>query len=144
MKAKSERNNKIAIIKPACKLCGKSGKLTKTNCCRQWICDDEDQYVLFSYARNICHRNHDRYTLCAMHYHEGHAGDWKECKKCKKHIDKTEMYVWYGTNEYNFEKLPNPPYFKSTKCSNCNKIINLGEESYSISGGGYFCENCSD
>ena len=131
-------------MKSVCGLCGKSGKLTKTSCCRQWICDDEDQYALFSYARNSCHRNHDRFTLCTMHYHEEHSGDWKKCKECKKLIDKTELYVWHGTNEYNFEKLPNPPSFKPTKCSNCNRIINLGEEGHSISGRKYFCENCSD
>ena len=32
-----------------CGLCGKSGKLIKTECCGQWICDDEDKYV-FWYA----------------------------------------------------------------------------------------------
>jgi hypothetical protein len=144
MKAKSERNKKIVKIKPVCRLCGKSGKLTKTSCCEQWICDDETQYVLFSYSRNSCHRNHDRYTLCSMHYHEGHAGEWKECNECKKLIDKTEMYVWYGTNEYNFEKLPDHPSFMPTKCSKCNKIIKLGIEGYSISGQKYFCENCFD
>ena len=130
--------------KSACGLCGKCNKLTRTNCCGQWICDDEGKYVIFSYARNSCHRNHDRYTLCAMHYHEDHTGDWKGCNKCKKHIDEAEMYVWYGTNEYNFEKLPNPPSFRPTKCSNCNKVINLGEEGYSISDRKYFCEKCFD
>ena len=32
---------------------------TDTPCCNNWICDDEDQYVLFSYAHNSCYRNHD-------------------------------------------------------------------------------------
>src|ERR1039458_3867900 len=41
---------------PRCGLCGKKGKLTRTECCGQWICDDEDNYVVFSYARNSCHR----------------------------------------------------------------------------------------
>jgi hypothetical protein len=27
------------------------------------------------------------------------------------------VYLWYGTNEYNFEKLPNPPAYEPTKCS---------------------------
>ncbi len=39
---------------PRCGLCGKTKKLTKTECCDQWICDDEDKYVIFSYARNSC------------------------------------------------------------------------------------------
>lgn len=54
-----------------CGLCGKRGKLTKTPCCGNWICDDSDQYVFFSYAHNSCYRNHDHYTMCAVHYHEG-------------------------------------------------------------------------
>lgn len=48
-----------------CGLCGKKKNLTKTDCCGNWICDDEHKYVIFSYARNSCHRNHNRYTLCA-------------------------------------------------------------------------------
>jgi hypothetical protein len=69
-----------------CGLCGKQGKLTKTPCCGNWICDDSRKYVMFSYARNSCFRNHDRYTLCAFHHHEKHGGDWKNCKKCLKQL----------------------------------------------------------
>ena len=122
--------------RPRCALCGKTGKLTKTECCGQWICDDADQYVMFSYARNSCYRNHARYTLCGSHYHEGHEGKWQDCLKCRTEI-KTEMYVWYGTNEFNFEKLPNPPSFEPTHCSTCSKVIRLGEEGYSIKGEEY-------
>ena len=100
-KIKKNRKAKSSKNRPRCGLCGKTGKLTKTECCGQWICDDEDQYVLFSYARNSCYRNHDRFTLCSYHYHEGHKGDWKECRKCREDF-KTELYVWHGTNEYNF------------------------------------------
>lgn len=128
--------------KPVCGLCGKSGNLTKTDCCDEWICDDQDQYVMFSYANNSCHRNHDRYTLCGFHYHEGHDGNWKDCKNCKEEIGKTEMYVWYGTNEFNFEKLSNPPSFEPTKCSKCNKVIKLAEENVGYMNGKYVCENC--
>src|SRR5262245_23658012 len=66
-----------------CGLCGKTSNLTHTPCCGHWICDDEHTYVLFSYARNSCHRNHDRYTLCSFHANEGHAGRWQECEKCR-------------------------------------------------------------
>jgi hypothetical protein len=125
-----------------CGLCGKTKNLTKTECCGNWICDDEENYVMFSYARNSCSRNHRRYTLCASHHTEGHSGDWKDCPKCRKGIE-TEMYVWYGTNEYNFEKLPNPPDYKPTKCSDCGKVIVLGEEGYSVQGKKYWCERCS-
>jgi len=57
------------------------------------------------------------------------------------------MYVWYGTNEYNFEKLPNPPSYEPTKCSKCGTIISLSEDAYSIRGGTrtreYWCEECT-
>lgn len=126
-----------------CGLCGKTKNLTRTECCGNWICDDEDNYVLFSYARNSCHRNHSRYTLCSFHHNEGHAGDWKTCKKCQSEFE-TEMYVWYGTNEYNFETLENPPAYKPTKCSSCGKVIRLGTDGYSIVGKKYQCMDCSD
>ena len=127
---------------PRCGLCGKRGKLTKTECCGQWICDDEDQYVLFSYARNSCYRNHRRYTLCGYHYAEDHAGDWKTCPECRDDME-TEMYVYYGTTEYNFEKLENPPEYEPTRCAKCNAVIALGEDGYSILRGDYFCARCT-
>ena len=126
---------------PRCGLCGKKGKLTKTECCDRWICDDEDQYVVFSYARNSCYRNHNVFTLCAHHHEEEHEGDWKECKKCRKNYE-TEMYVWFGTNEYNFEKLQNPPKFKATKCSKCGVIIKLSEGGFGMEKGEYVCFEC--
>jgi hypothetical protein len=128
--------------KPKCGLCGKSKKLTKTECCGNWICDDYDKYVLFSYALNSCSRNHDRYTLCKYHHNEGHAGNWKDCKECRKSFE-TEMYVWYGTNEYNFEKLENPPHYRPTKCALCRVIIKLGTDGYTRSGNEYWCEKCA-
>ena len=126
-----------------CGLCGKAGKLTKTSCCGNWICDDVDQYVMFSYARNSCFRNHDHYTLCSHHHNEGHSGDWKDCPVCLKDFE-TELYVWYGTNEYNFEKLPDPPSFEPTRCGKCGKVIRLGEDAYSMHGGRYLCVDCDD
>jgi hypothetical protein len=128
--------------RPRCGLCGKTANLTKTECCGNWICDDEHKYVLFSYARNSCSRNHGRYTLCSHHYCEGHEGDWKDCPKCRKGFE-TEMYVWYGTNEYNFEKLPNPPEYEPTHCADCGKVIRLGTEGYSVQGDKYWCDRCS-
>lgn len=141
------KNNKVKKSipknsKPLCGLCGKTKELTKTECCGNWICDDEHKYVLFSYARNSCHRNHCRYTLCAYHHTEEHPGNWKSCRECRNSFE-TEMYVWYGTNEYNFEKLKNPPKYKPTKCSQCGKIIRLSEDGYSTSQEGYLCEGCS-
>ncbi len=161
-KAKSERSR--------CGFCGKTKGLTKTECCKNWICDDEHKYVAFSYARNSCHRNHSRYTLCGFHHKEGHEGSWKNCSECRDSF-KTEMHVWYGTNEYilrdvkncesrsntqhttgvtiygrvgyNFEKFFNPPTYEPTKCSTCRKVIRLGIEGYSNLRGQYWCESCS-
>lgn len=124
-------------------MCGATANLTKTECCGNWICDDEDQYVIFSYARNSCYRNHDRYTLCGFHHNEGHDGDWQTCRECRESME-TEMYVYYGTNEYNFEKLRNPPSYEPTRCSKCNAVIVLSEGGYSFGSDGYRCSDCTD
>ncbi len=143
---KSKRNTEPTKARtgsgPHCGLCGKTRSLTRSECCGQWICDDEDTYVLFSYARNSCSRNHRRYTLCGYHSNEGHAGDWRGCHQCRKDIE-TEMYVYYGTNEYNFIKLENPPSYKPTLCKKCGAVIRLAEDAYTMKGKGYYCERCS-
>ena len=127
--------------KPRCGLCGKTTGLTKAECCGQWICDDEDSYVLFSYAQNSCARNHRRYTLCAFHFGEGHKGHWQDCELCRKSFG-TEIFVWYGTNEHNFEKLKNPPHFEPTLCDRCGVVIKLGTDGYSVGPKGKLCERC--
>lgn len=127
---------------PRCGLCGKRKRLIRTDCCGQWICNDEDSYVLFSYARNSCHRNHRRMTVCAFHHGEGHAGNWQDCPECRASFP-TEIYVWYGTNEYNFEKLPNPPAYEPTRCDGCGVVIKLSEGGYSQGPKGTLCEKCS-
>lgn len=143
-KAKSRRLRKDkSENRPRCGLCGKTKKLTKTECCDQLICDDEDKYVLFSYATNSCHRNHRRYTLCGYHHAEDHEGNWKDCPQCRNSFE-TEMYVYYGTNEFNFEKLENPPAYLPTKCAKCGVIISLGYDSYSSKGDKYWCEKCTN
>ena len=132
---------KKATGAPRCGLCGKGKNLTKTKCCGQWICDDEDQYVMFSFAKNSCHRNHRRMTLCGYHHIEGHSGGWEECRECREGFE-PEMYVYYGTNDYNFEKLENPPAYEPTKCSRCGATIILAEDGYSQKGDKYFCGRC--
>jgi hypothetical protein len=124
-----------------CGLCGKIEDLVKTECCGKWICDDEHKYVLFSYAKNSCYRNHRRFTLCGHHFSEEHDGSWKNCPKCREDFA-TEMYVYYGTNEFNFEKLENPPTYKPTHCSKCGVGISLGTDGYTISGNEYWCQEC--
>ena len=137
------QTSKTKSTKPRCGLCGKTTGLTKAECCGQWICDDEDSYVLFSYAQNSCSRNHRRYTLCAFHFGEGHKGHWKDCELCRKSFE-TEIFVWYGTNEHNFEKLKNPPTFAPTLCDECGVRINLGTDGHSIGRGGTLCERCTN
>lgn len=129
---------------PPCGLCGSTKKPRfKMECCDNWVCGDESDYVLFSYSRDICSRNHRRLTLCGYHYAERHAGDWKTCKKCIASFE-PEMAAWYGTNEYNFEKHPNPPAFEPTHCANCGSTIDLGNDGYATFGGAHACEACMD
>jgi hypothetical protein len=53
------------------------------------------------------------------------------------------MYVYYGTNEYNFEKIENPPAFEPTRCAECNAVISLSEDCYTLKPSGeYVCEKC--
>jgi hypothetical protein len=127
--------------KPTCGLCGKKTKdLTKTPCCDNWICDDVHEYVLFSYDTNSCYRNHDRYTLCATHSRENHAGIWQECKKCKNEYP-IENYVDFGTNDFNFEKLKNPPKV-TIKCVSCGFQSNTAQDfAYQTSNGWYCCKS---
>lgn len=142
--SRTAKKGSTTATKKACGLCGKSGKLYRTECCGNWICDDHANYQIFSYARNSCARNHDRYTVCGMHHNEEHDGaDWKTCAECREHYDKLEMFVWAATNEYNFIKLENPPKYEPTLCTKCRSRINLGEDGYSIKGDGYFCMGCS-
>ncbi len=126
-----------------CKLCGNTKNLIRTPCCNNWICDDVDSYVMFSFAHNSCYRNHDRYTLCATHWHEGHEGRWQDCQACRDTFE-TEMYVYYGTNEYNFEVLESPPSYEPTLCHKCKRVIRLAEGGYSLSSDGYTCWECSN
>ena len=130
--------------RPACGLCGATENLMRTECCNEWICDDEDEYVLFSYERNSCSRNHGRYTLCGYHWTEGHDGNWMTCPHCKSDFEgDLEMYVYYGTNEYNFKMLPNPPKFEPTKCTECSEIIDKSMGGYSEGSDGVFCMKCT-
>jgi len=127
--AKAKRRSSAAADAPRCGLCGQTENLTRTECCGNWICDDEHKYVLFSYARSSCLRNHSHYTLCARHFREEHEGRWQDCPTCREDWD-TELYAWYGTNEYNFEKLENPPSFEPTLCGGCGRVIRLGAEGF--------------
>ena len=124
-----------------CALCGNTERVTTTQCCGRPICDDEDKYVIFSYARNSCHRNHSWYTVCGGHHLAGHHGTWQACVECREDVE-TEIYVWWATNEYNFEKLEHPPPFRPTFCTKCHRRIQLGTDGYTMSGRKYWCDRC--
>ncbi len=97
---------------------------------------------MFSYARNSCHRNHSRFTLCVFHFNENHPERWQDCPKCRDEIE-TEMYVYYATNEYNFEVLENPPDYEPTHCNSCGSVIVLADGCYFSSHDGYRCGKCT-
>ena len=138
------KTTKTITKRPPCSLCGRTKKSRhKTDCCGNWVCGNENEYIMFSYSRDICSRNHRRFTLCGYHHTEEHKGDWKTCNECHKNFEhELEMYVWYGMNEYNFEKLPNPPTFKLTSCYKCRKRIILPDGGYSVLGSVYCCDHC--
>jgi len=127
---------------PRCGLCGKTKNLTRTECCGNWICNDEHKHTPFSIGQDSCYRGHNRYTLCAYHFNEGHEGNWQDCPQCRKDFE-TEMYAWYGTNEYNFDKLENPPAYEPTKCVRCGGIIKLAQDTCTVTGDGYLCQACT-
>jgi hypothetical protein len=144
--SKTKRTNlrpveEVTLLR-ACELCGIAGKqLTHTACCGNLICDDEDEYVAFSYARNSCFRNHNNQTLCAFHHHREHTGVWKECSSCQEEFE-PEMYAWFATNPYNFERLKNPPAFEPTHCDGCGERIVLPLGGYTLAGGKRWCDHC--
>ena len=140
-KSPTEPGSVQPVEKPRCGLCGKSGKLTRTSCCGNWICNDADKYVAFSYARNSCFTNHHKYTICAFHHNEGHGGRWQDCAQCRE-SQPLEMYVHSATNEYNFEKLANPPKFEPTHCAGCGVVIRLAQDGYTLKQGGHYCAAC--
>jgi|GEM_PF-522549 len=126
-----------------CGLCGKREHLTRTPCCGNWICDDEGEYVLFSYARNSCFRNHWKHTICGAHHSARHEGRWQDCTTCRE-AGPLELFVHHATNEYNFEKLENPPQFEPTRCLGCGVRVRLALDGYVMSSEGIKCMACDD
>ena len=125
-----------------CELCGRRRVLIPTDCCKRLVCGIAGADGRQRATVGGCYRSHQRYTLCTHHFAEGHAGKWQTCVKCRDDF-KTEMYVWYGTNEHNLEKLENPPSFEPTLCAGCGKRIRLSVDAHSISPDGrYRCDEC--
>lgn len=135
------------MIGTYCGLCGKTGNLTRTECCGRTICWDVDKYVPISFSRVSCYRNHDRYTLCAHHKNEGHAADidWPNCFECRSDYDCVETYVGYGTSNCNFaeDHLDAVPTFEYSYCCRCGCLIKVNWDGYSRHvDGKKVCSNC--
>ncbi|MBI5004199.1 hypothetical protein HZC00_03840 [Candidatus Kaiserbacteria bacterium] len=97
---------------------------------------------MFSYSRDICVRNHRRFTLCSYHYTEKHNGNWKTCGACLESFD-AETYAWYGTNRYNFEKSPRVPAFVPQHCDACGRVLSVANGGYTnFPSGRMACEDC--
>ncbi len=126
-----------------CGLCRKKKQLFKTLCCGRKLCAGEAGERVTLVSKRTCLDRHRRYTLCSFHSAEKHKGNWKGCKDCRDSFE-TEIYVWFGTNEYNFEKLENPPKYEPTKCRECGGVIKLRADSYSTGDEGHMCEKCMD
>lgn len=139
----SKQKTNIDGKTPPCGLCGGTRKRREqTDCCGHWVCGNESEYVMFSYSRDICARNHRRYTLCSYHHTEKHDGDWKTCDACLESFN-AETYAWYGTNRYNFEKLPHVPAFAPSHCGACGRVISYGNGGFTnFPSGRVACEDC--
>ena len=75
--SQSPKNNPA---KPRCGLCGKTKTLVQTECCGQWICDDE-AIMSCSPTRRTVVRGITDVTRCAPFIiGEGHPGHWRDCK----------------------------------------------------------------
>jgi len=48
------------------------------------------------------------------HFENGHDGSWQTCPTCREEVD-AEMYGYYGTNEFNFERLDKVPEFEPVR-----------------------------
>ena len=54
-----------------------------------------------------------------------------------------QSHIYFGTNEYNFEKLLNPPAYEPTHCGGCGRVIVLSEDAHSRNpDGSYDCDGC--
>lgn len=126
-----------------CGICGERNNLVRTSCCGNILCDNQEEYVLFSYSRKFCVRSHDRYTMCSFHKSEGHRSeDWRQCNQCKEQLtsetDKEgrPARVWHSTNGYNFTPMLESDYRKGSMitagCGECGNRVATGFEGYSM------------
>jgi hypothetical protein len=124
-----------------CGICGKAENIIQTPCCKNDICTDEHIPYYLNEPDN-CSQRHNRNTICGHHYNYKHEGQWQNCEKCKNSL-MTEIYVWYGTNKFNFVKLDKLPKYELTVCCRCKSRIKLGEEGFLNYRNRYYCSSCA-
>ncbi|GAM25053.1 hypothetical protein SAMD00019534_082280 [Acytostelium subglobosum LB1] len=144
------------VLKNAVKKCGLCNRepgpdrpLKKTPCCKNWVCDNEHQYVMMSNSRQFCARSHNRYTSCGCpeatgHKHDNKKNDWRACKECRSGGQDN----WYNCNGYNFSPMFDAPYGRMSKdCVDCGAAFFPAYETYStkdiIGQRRYVCEKCT-
>lgn len=140
-------NMLIPVLGTYCGLCGKQGRLTRTECCNRLVCDDRDDTILFIPSRPQCEYMHARYTVCSVHHNDGHDGaiDWRECAQCRVYFAEFESYVGFGTSSFNFaeDQWDEVPTFEPTYCSKCKGMMKLNSEAHSaLPDGNMLCERC--
>jgi hypothetical protein len=88
----------------------KKCSLTKTDCCKKWICNDESARDMRSFSKDCkdqfsCYKSHRKYSMCNFHYAEGHRGRWNNCATCR-----SEQSDYDESNKewFNFGVNPKP------------------------------------
>jgi len=137
--------------KLSCFICGAGGsevKLGRTDCCNLPVCDNEEEYQMFSYSRDFCKRSHSRYTSCGFHHNNRHAGDWRECTKCDDELpqDTSGVRSWYSTNGFNvtpaLERCLTQGSYLTKPCSGCKGRIMPGHDGEIFAYGKTYCARC--
>lgn len=53
------------------------------------------------------------------------------------------MYEYYGTNEFNFERLDERLDYRAQTCADCGAVIELSKGGYAVQPDGkYLCAEC--
>eukprot|EP00603_Paraphysomonas_imperforata_P002208 CAMPEP_0114421074 /NCGR_PEP_ID=MMETSP0103-20121206/4888_1 /TAXON_ID=37642 ORGANISM="Paraphysomonas imperforata, Strain PA2" /NCGR_SAMPLE_ID=MMETSP0103 /ASSEMBLY_ACC=CAM_ASM_000201 /LENGTH=263 /DNA_ID=CAMNT_0001589579 /DNA_START=108 /DNA_END=899 /DNA_ORIENTATION=- len=129
-----------------------SKPLTITRCCRQVICDTQENYQMFSYSREFCERSHERYTLCGHHGVETYCDpnvDWRVCAGCNPMRDGADWLpdkLWRGLNPYNVCPLLAsrvPRHSLCETCSQCRGKFMSGLEGCQFGMNGITCLRCA-
>lgn len=145
-----------------CGLCDSTqGPFIQTECCGNWVCDTEHQYVPMSYNRfGQCSRNHRLGSICGFHHQEEHGSDWKVCQECKEYFHPFDYAVKASSQanggsvrRYNFDNNCRHDLdlteLEFPTCDECKAPVDTTEESTRtismrhISGGGkVYCKHC--